>query len=323
MTPASPRPPAAAKQPDDTIKSSADLPILDVVQQLVREKKAIEEYANSAYASLSELRQSIRAEKLACETEIAKLIEQQRKDSETLRQERDQSAARALSLEQRLQELKATTEAGQAQIKRLETERDQIQKQVERMRLEYELAEAEAAQGRRQLQEERSRQTGINAFLAKVEEQAGQLQPLRLEVEKLKAECTRQTSALQGAQQREQSLRDQLAKTAGLADEKQAVERERRELAERLQLVDQIEAELQQQRVALQKERSLSGSGRVEPAIPQSMPGSQSIPLPSMDGGMMTFSCKNCSKEVQVSTRRAGLMSKCPHCGRIVPVPKQ
>lgn len=313
---------------------------MDAVQQLLHERHAIEEYARTAYASLSELRDRVRAEKSASEAEHAKLLDKHRTQEENqhlkrhvdtlqsqldqLRNERDQASAKVSVLEQQLQALQVT----QIQIKRTEAERDQAQEHVERMRLECELAAGEAVQLRRQREEEQKRESEIGALLRKLEEKVRrQEQPLRAEIEQLKLECTRLADALHGSHQREQSLRERLSKSGDLLEEREAMLRERRELAEKIQLVDQIEAELRHQQATVQKERDLLARDRTAtgqaPGLSVSPKATQSIPIPPVETALMSFSCKNCTKEVQVSVRRAGLMSKCPHCGRIVPVPKR
>lgn len=306
---------------------------MEAVQQLIQERKVIEEYARTSYASLSEMRDRIRAEKLAFEAEHAKLVDKQQlkhqletlqPQFDRLRAERDRAVAKVSGLEEELQALRVASEK---QIKQVETERDQSQKQVKTIRLECELAASEAAQFRRQLEEGRKRDSEIGALLRKVEDQARrQEQPLLSEIEKLKTECAGLNDALRSSQQREQSLRERLGKSGDLTHEREEVLRERRELAEKIQLVDQIEAELRQQQATTQKERELLAQDRSQmvqaSGLAASPKATQAIPIPAAEPALMTFLCKNCSKEVQVPVRRAGLMSRCPHCGRIVPIPK-
>lgn len=318
---------------------------MQAIQQLIQERKTIEDYARTTYASLTEMRERIRAEKSAADAEHAEAIDKQKiqEENELLRRqvealqsqrnrlhdERDQASAQVAGLEQQLQGLEGERDAAQTQAKRLEVERAHLQKQLERIRLECQLAQGDAAQLGRQLDEERKCQTEVEALLHKVEEQIRHHeQTLLAETEKLRAECARLTEALRSSQLREQSLRERLSKTGDLTHEKAEMLRERRELAEKIQLVDQIEAELRQQQAMTQKERNLLARER-QPTVPPSAaptptaaPAPQAIPLPAIESALLTFSCRNCTKEIQVPVRRAGLMSKCPHCGRIVPIPK-
>lgn len=322
---------------DGTIHSTADFSILEAIQQLIQERKTIEESARTAHASLSEMREQIRAEKLAADAQLAELADRQQSQEENqqlkdrlesleaqvsqLRTERDQAAAKADDLEQQLQVLQADRNAGEIQVKRLDAERAQVQKEMERLRLECGLVEADAAQVRRHLEEERKRDTEVAALLHTLEARmGGQEQSLQAELQKAKAECVRLSEALQGSQRSEQSLRERLSKAGDMSKEREEMLQERSDLAEKLRIVDQIEAELRQQQAAMEKERERRPTPQVT-VLSTSSKQTQPMPALPMDSAVMRFSCKHCAREVQVSVRRAGLMTKCPHCNKITSVP--
>lgn len=324
MTAPSPRPAPltlGSERTDDTITSSSDFSIIEAVQQLIRERKAIEDYARTAYAGLSELRERIRAERIATDAQASTCVDRESLQSEIeqlkrqlaevqpqldqLRNERNEATTRTTALEQNVLVLQTAHDAGQAQIKLLKADHEQAHRQLARIRVECELAEGEEAQSRRQLEEERNRDKEITILLQRVIDQAREQAQPQIDIEKLKAECGRLTQALHSSQQREQSLRERLTQSGDLVQEKEQMLRERRELAEKLQIVDLIEAELRQQQAAQRSKTT------------------QAISVSAIESALMSFCCKNCNKDVQVSCRRAGLMSKCPHCNRIVPVPKR
>src|SRR5262249_16868612 len=162
---------------DETVKSSSGLPLSSIFQQLIQEREEVEEYARTTYANLDTLRQTIRSEKLAFESEQAQLAEQHQAQMKKVLEERNQPRPG-------FQKLRGEVEVQQAQIQQLEAERERLEQQVQKALRDCELQADEAAQSRRQLEEEQKRGTEISAFLSKMEAQVrAQAQPYLAEIE--------------------------------------------------------------------------------------------------------------------------------------------
>lgn len=331
---------------DETMKSSSTFSIMEAIQQLIAERKQVDGVAQESYERLNQLREAVRAEKAAAEAELQKRQQELQGPQAELEQLRKQVQGFQPQLDQLRHERDVAQSEMQALTARAQEEAGSFRNQLEQLRIERDIAADEAAQLRHQLDQQRNQAGDFETLLNKLQEEIALQQQQQLgNSEQLKQENAQLAEQLKSSQEQEQTLREQLREIGDLTEVVEQIERDRRHVEEKEQNLQQLNANLQQREELLQKERSALAEERLEierflealpadqampmPAAapsPQPLPSSARMiptaPAPFTEQRMLTFPCKNCAKQVQAKERLAGLMTKCPHCGKMVPVPK-
>lgn len=267
----------------------APAPIMLAIQQLMVERKQVEQFAQESYDRLNELREAIRKDRAAAESP-------------------DQ-----------LQQLQSELEAARAH-------RAQLEREVQQSRGEHDILVNELAQLKQQLAHQAKQAAEFDELLQALVMEVGQREEAAwAQRVRFDAEANRLRDEIKTLQEREASLNEQLSKARETANKVVQAGEDGGDMAEMAAMIEQVEAEIREQQEALRKERQALANDRAElEKWRRSQMGAppSSAPTTKSDPNLMIFDCKHCHRALQVKTWLAGLVTKCTHCGKMSPVPK-
>jgi chromosome segregation ATPase len=272
--------------------ADAPAPLMHAIQRLLEERKQLEVYAEETYTKLNQLREEIRTEKAANNPPEQAELERVRN-----------------------------------QVQELQTQLEQRGREASQLRVERDTIGDELAQVRQQV-EHRNRQSAefeelIQALVAEVGQREEAAFTQRKQFDE---ECQRLGDELKAGQEREQELSEHLSKARETANKALQSETEGRDQDEVAAMIEQVEAEIREQQEAIRKEREALQQERAQLEAWRQQhvtsASSESPESPVVDPRFINFTCKHCSGAMQAKKWLAGLVSKCPNCGKMAPVPK-
>lgn len=312
MNSPNPRPSTVASEEphDDAAGASVPLPTMQAIQQLMAERKELEQFAQESYARLNQLRELIREENAAADAVRTNTNAQEKVELERLR----------------------------TQVRELETQLDAARttsaSAVSHLHVERDLIRDELAQCKQQVENQAQQGAEFEKLLEALVQEVGQREEAAASQRRhFEEECGRLRKELATMHQREQSLNEQLSKARETANKVVQTEQDSGDHAEVAAMIEQVEAEIRQQQEAIRQERAALARERSEfeerrsaasrQVAAAASPAAARGPMPSStEPRMLRFTCKYCHGAMQAKEWLAGLVTKCQHCGKMAPVPK-
>jgi chromosome segregation ATPase len=292
--------------------------IMQSIQQLMEDRKKFEHFVQESQARLNELRDQVRAEKVAADTELEKLRQ--------VSGQQDNAELEPLRLE--LREAQLASEAARTRVQ--EVERDLGQLRIDRDTIANELDQL-----KQQVERQATQSGEFDELLQALVMEVGQREEVAFaQRTQFEEETTRLRNELKETQEREQSVNEQLSKAREVANKAAQSQQDGQELADTAALIEQVEAEIRQQQEAVRKEREAVAKERADVEAwrnqleewrrSMSQQAGDEVPEDPHRNGprILKFACKHCNGAVQAKEWLAGLVTKCPQCGKMAPVPK-
>jgi colicin import membrane protein len=345
---------------ENSVPAAAPLPIMQAIQQLMQERKQVEQFVEESYARLNALREQVRAEKAAADAEFDKKRSeapspQDKSELEHLRVEANEWRKIVADLQTQLDQVRGELDGAakershlRQEVESSHAERDAacgklepLDRELSQRRVERETMANELAQLKHRVEHQTRLGGEFEELLQALVMEVGQREEAAFaQRRQFEEEGGRLRDELKTLQEHEQSLNEQLSKAREMANKVAQTQQDGTELAETAALIEQVEAEIRQQQETVRKERDAVAKERSEVeawrnqleewrrAMQKQYAGEAEAeaapehPAHAAGPRMLQFTCKHCSAALQAKEWLAGLVTKCQHCGKMAPVPK-